>query len=66
MSFIGEAFFTVAFGALWSKTARGSYWGWDPKENGALITRLTHTTYRHMRLVKEMHGKIPTMVSIAG
>ncbi len=39
-------------GALWAHYAWGRYWGWDPKETGALIIWLMYALYLHTRLTK--------------
>lgn len=39
-------------GALWARQAWGAYWGWDPKENWALISWLTYTLYFHLRRLR--------------
>ena len=42
--------FGVIFGAIWAEEAWGRYWGWDPKENGALIIVLWNVLILHARL----------------
>ena len=37
-------------GALWAHSAWGRYWGWDPKETGALVIWITYALYLHTRL----------------
>ncbi len=36
-------------GALWAHYAWGRYWGWDPKETGALIIWLIYAIYLHTK-----------------
>ncbi|MFP6695009.1 MAG: cytochrome c biogenesis protein CcsA, partial [Pirellulales bacterium] len=50
-SFIG-----TVLGGLWADDSWGRFWGWDPKENGALIIVLWNAVVLHARwggLVKE-------------
>ena len=42
--------FGVIFGAIWAEEAWGRYWGWDPKENGALLICITQLILLHARL----------------
>lgn len=37
-------------GALWAHYAWGRYWGWDPKETGALVIWITYALYLHTRI----------------
>jgi ABC-type transport system involved in cytochrome c biogenesis permease subunit len=37
-------------GALWAHYAWGRYWGWDPKETGALVIWITYAIYLHARV----------------
>jgi ABC-type transport system involved in cytochrome c biogenesis permease subunit len=44
--------FTVVgtvFGGMWADQAWGRFWGWDPKENGALLIILWCLTVMHAR-----------------
>jgi ABC-type transport system involved in cytochrome c biogenesis permease subunit len=43
-SFIG-----TVFGGLWADDSWGRFWGWDPKENGALILVLWNALILHAR-----------------
>jgi cytochrome c-type biogenesis protein CcsB len=51
--FIAFAFplwtFAVAAGSIWAEYAWGRYWGWDPKENGALLIVLWNAIILHAR-----------------
>ncbi|MBI2899632.1 MAG: cytochrome c biogenesis protein CcsA [Planctomycetes bacterium] len=51
----------IVMGAIWGKEAWGDYWGWDPKENWALVTFLVYLAYLHLRLVRGWQGT-PAMV----
>ncbi|MEO0529556.1 MAG: cytochrome c biogenesis protein CcsA [Planctomycetota bacterium] len=43
-SFVG-----TVLGGLWADDSWGRFWGWDPKENGALIIVLWNALVRHAR-----------------
>jgi ABC-type transport system involved in cytochrome c biogenesis permease subunit len=50
------SFFGTVLGGLWADDSWGRFWGWDPKENGALIIVLWNALVLHARwdgLVKE-------------
>jgi cytochrome c-type biogenesis protein CcsB len=59
---IGFLFLTAGLllGAWWGQIAWSNYWGWDPKENWALITWLIFAAYLHFR---NLHGFSPKMLS---
>lgn len=37
-------------GGIWANDSWGRFWGWDPKENGALLIVITQTLLLHARL----------------
>ena len=43
-SFVG-----TVLGGIWADQAWGRFWGWDPKENGALIIVLWNALILHLR-----------------
>jgi cytochrome c biogenesis factor len=50
-SFVG-----TILGGIWADQSWGRFWGWDPKENGALLIVLWNATILHARwggLIKE-------------
>jgi ABC-type transport system involved in cytochrome c biogenesis permease subunit len=50
-SFVG-----TVLGGIWADQSWGRFWGWDPKENGALLIVLWNATILHARwggLVRE-------------
>jgi len=50
------SFTGTVLGGIWADQSWGRFWGWDPKENGALIIVLWNATILHARwggLVKE-------------
>jgi cytochrome c-type biogenesis protein CcsB len=53
-------------GAIWASKAWGTFWGWDPKEVGALIIWLFYTGYLHARLTGRWRGTRAAVLSIVG
>ncbi|MCO6457911.1 MAG: cytochrome c biogenesis protein CcsA [Pirellulaceae bacterium] len=50
------SFFGTVLGGLWADDSWGRFWGWDPKENGALMIVLWNALILHARwggIVKE-------------
>ena len=50
------SFFGTVLGGLWADDSWGRFWGWDPKENGALMIVLWNAVVLHARwggLVRE-------------
>ena len=45
LSFVG-----TVLGGLWADDSWGRFWGWDPKENGALMIVLWNAIILHARL----------------
>jgi cytochrome c biogenesis factor len=43
-SFVG-----TVLGGIWADQSWGRFWGWDPKENGALLIVLWNAAYLHVR-----------------
>ncbi|MEZ5944816.1 MAG: cytochrome c biogenesis protein CcsA [Planctomycetaceae bacterium] len=43
------SFFGTVLGGLWADDSWGRFWGWDPKENGALIIVLWNAVILHAR-----------------
>ena len=42
--------FGTILGGIWADQSWGRFWGWDPKENGALLIVLWQLMMIHMRL----------------
>ena len=42
--------FGTILGGIWADQSWGRFWGWDPKENGALLIVLWQLMMVHMRL----------------
>jgi ABC-type transport system involved in cytochrome c biogenesis permease subunit len=70
------SFFGTVLGGLWGDDSWGRFWGWDPKENGALMIVLWNAISLHARwggMVKErgfamiaIFGNIVTLWSWKG
>lgn len=65
---VGFTFFTIAtiLGGLWAAEAWGGYWSWDPKETWALIVWLNYAAWLHMRLMKELRGRLAAWWALIG
>ena len=44
--------FGTILGGIWADQSWGRFWGWDPKENGALLIVMWHLMVLHMRVSK--------------
>jgi len=60
-SFIG-----TVLGGLWADDSWGRFWGWDPKENGALIIVLWNALVLHARWGGLVRERGLAVLSIAG
>lgn len=56
----------LLLGAWWGEVAWSNYWGWDPKENWALITWLIFAAYLHFRNISHWSEHKLAWVLIAG
>ena len=56
----------TCLGAVWGGEAWGRYWGWDMKENWALITILTYLAILHSRIAKYIKGLGTAIGSLVG
>ncbi len=65
---VGIPFLTAGLwmGAFWAQEAWANYWGWDSKENSALISWLIYIVYIHLRLVGGWRGEKAMGVLMAG
>ena len=61
LSFVG-----TVLGGLWADDSWGRFWGWDPKENGALIIVLWNALVLHARWGKMVKDRGMAMLSIVG
>jgi ABC-type transport system involved in cytochrome c biogenesis permease subunit len=60
-SFVG-----TVLGGLWADDSWGRFWGWDPKENGALIIVLWNALVLHARWGAMVKDKGMAMLAVAG
>lgn len=65
---VGIPFLTAGLfmGAFWAQEAWANYWGWDSKENSALITWLVYVGYIHLRMLGGYRGEKAMAVLAAG
>ena len=59
------SFFGTVLGGLWADDSWGRFWGWDPKENGALMIVLWNALVLHARwggLVKTRGFAVLTVI----
>jgi len=65
---VGIPFLTAGLfmGAFWAQEAWANYWGWDSKENSALITWLIYVVYIHLRMLGGYRGEKAMAVLVAG
>jgi ABC-type transport system involved in cytochrome c biogenesis permease subunit len=60
-SFIG-----TVLGGLWADDSWGRFWGWDPKENGALLIVIWNALMLHARWDGMVKGRGFSMLAIGG
>ena len=60
-SFVG-----TVLGGLWADDSWGRFWGWDPKENGALLVVLWNALVLHARWAKIAKARGVALLAIAG
>lgn len=65
---VGMPFLTAGLwmGAFWAQEAWANYWGWDSKENSALITWLIYVVYIHLRMLGGYRGEKAMGLLLAG
>ncbi|MFO0913686.1 MAG: cytochrome c biogenesis protein CcsA [Pirellulales bacterium] len=61
LSFVG-----TVLGGLWADDSWGRFWGWDPKENGALIIVLWNALILHARWGGMVRGPGVALLAVAG
>jgi ABC-type transport system involved in cytochrome c biogenesis permease subunit len=60
------SFFGTVLGGLWADDSWGRFWGWDPKENGALIIVLWNALMLHARWDKMVGERGLAVLAIGG
>jgi ABC-type transport system involved in cytochrome c biogenesis permease subunit len=65
---VGIPFLTAGLwmGSFWAQEAWANYWGWDSKENSALITWLVYIAYFHLRMLGGYRGEKAMAVLMGG
>ena len=60
------SFYGTVLGGLWADDSWGRFWGWDPKENGALIIVLWNALVLHARWDKMIADRGLAVMAIGG
>ncbi|MBI1901678.1 MAG: cytochrome c biogenesis protein CcsA [Planctomycetia bacterium] len=60
------SFFGTVLGGLWADDSWGRFWGWDPKENGALIIVLWNALVLHARWGGMVRERGLAVLAVAG
>jgi ABC-type transport system involved in cytochrome c biogenesis permease subunit len=60
------SFFGTVLGGLWADDSWGRFWGWDPKENGALIIVLWNALLLHAKWDKMVGDRGLALLAIGG
>ena len=60
------SFYGTVLGGLWADDSWGRFWGWDPKENGALIIVLWNALVLHARWDKMIADRGLAVLAIGG
>lgn len=53
-------------GAVWANESWGRYWGWDPKETGALVATMAYAAFLHTRIAHGWRGKKSAYFALIG
>ena len=61
LSFIG-----TVLGGLWADDSWGRFWGWDPKENGALMIVLWNALVLHARWDRQVGARGFAILAVIG
>jgi cytochrome c-type biogenesis protein CcsB len=64
VTFAGLALLLIT-GAVWANESWGRYWGWDPKEVGALVAWLTYGAFLHVRISRGWMGRPAAYFAVA-
>lgn len=60
------SFFGTVLGGLWGDDSWGRFWGWDPKENGALMIVLWNAVALHARWAGLIRERGMALIAIFG
>lgn len=53
-------------GAVWANESWGRYWGWDPKEVGALVAWMAYAGFLHTRIAHGWRGRRSAYFALVG
>ncbi len=53
-------------GAVWANESWGRYWGWDPKETGALVAWMAYAGFLHTRISHGWRGRKSAYFALLG
>jgi cytochrome c-type biogenesis protein CcsB len=53
-------------GAVWANESWGRYWGWDPKETGALVAWVAYAGFLHTRIAHGWRGRRSAYFALLG
>ena len=53
-------------GAVWANESWGRYWGWDPKETGALVATMAYAGFLHTRIAHGWRGRRSAYFALLG
>ena len=59
-------FLGTVLGGLWADDSWGRFWGWDPKENGALLTVLWNAVILHLAADRHCGARGLALLAIGG
>ena len=60
------SFFGTVLGGLWADDSWGRFWGWDPKENGALMIVLWNAVILHARWAGLVKSRGVAVLAVIG
>jgi ABC-type transport system involved in cytochrome c biogenesis permease subunit len=60
------SFFGTVLGGLWADDSWGRFWGWDPKENGALIIVIWNAMVLHARWGRMVEDRGLAVLAVGG
>ena len=60
------SFLGTVLGGIWADQSWGRFWGWDPKENGALMIVLYNAIILHARWAGLIRSKGLMVMSVLG
>jgi ABC-type transport system involved in cytochrome c biogenesis permease subunit len=60
------SFLGTVLGGIWADQSWGRFWGWDPKENGALLIVLWNAIILHARLAGQIRERGLAAMAISG